>query len=580
MQKLQGIAVSPGVVIGEAFVLSNEGIRIPRYTVARDAVDHELHRLNMAIQELAEELEQNRDSIAGELGEGYGEIFEAHLQILNGFKLRSDLEQLVQEKAYSPEHAVNVTFNRYARVFQDSGNPHMAERANDMFDLEKQLLRRLLGREREELSDLKTPVLVLASNLTPSETAHLNREFVLGFVTEEGGSTSHTAIVASALEIPAIVGTGPFLSNVSGGDSVIIDGDAGVVIIDPDEATLERYYLRAESAKTAAVELETIVDLPAMTLDGCKIELHGNIEFPYEAAHCLERGGDGIGLYRTEFLYLDRVGEPDEETHYKAYMEVAEAMQGLPVTIRTFDMGADKIPYLSTISAGEENPMLGLRSIRLALRNRSMLHLQLRAILRANADANLRVMFPLISTLTELRRAKMIVKDVIDDLHESGERFSPDIPIGMMVEVPSAAILIDQFVEEVDFLSIGTNDLVQYCLAVDRGNRDVVNLYNSEDPAILRLIRRTIREGDRKKIPVSLCGQMAGNPLYTMLLIGLGLRYFSASPSALLEVKKVCREVSLEQCREVARYVTSLESAGEIKRYLRSQLSQLNPRPE
>ncbi len=575
MQKLQGIAVSPGVAIGEALVMDNEGFRIPRRFLARDAVENELERLSLAFDAAAREIEHNRDAVSRELGKEYAAIFEAHLQMLRDPRLRGELDQMVRERHYSPEYAVSRTLRRYAKVFQSLDSGYMAERANDIFDIEKRLLRNLLGRRREQISNLTSPVLVLAHNLTPSETANLDRRFVRGFVTETGGAGSHTAIVAEGLEIPAVVGTGPFLTDVSGGDVVIIDGDQGLVILHPDEETIARYRHEVEQRRTMAARLESLRDLPAETQDGVRVQLDGNIEFPHEVGHCLDRGADGIGLYRTEFLYLGADVEPDEEAHYNAYAEVVQAMAGRPVVIRTLDLGADKLstPGLDI----ERNPFLGLRSIRISLRNTELFRTQLRAILRASALGDVRIMFPLISTMLELRQAKMVLADVMEDLEEHGRPFNRDLKIGMMVEVPSVVIMIDQFVEEVDFLSIGTNDLIQYTLAVDRSNKDVASLYTASDPAILKLIELSVQAARRRGIPVNLCGQMSGNPLYTMLLLGLGLRQMSVPPSAVPEIKKICRSVTIAQCEEVAARARRLEHARDVKRYLKEELKQVLP---
>ncbi|MEX0865832.1 MAG: phosphoenolpyruvate--protein phosphotransferase [Pirellulales bacterium] len=576
MQRLQGIAVSPGVAIGEALVIDHEGFRIPRRFVARDTVDFELERLDTAIASSAAEIEKNRDAISAELGEHYGAIFGAHLQMLNDHKLREELESLVRKQHYSPEYAVSRVLRRYAKVFQSVNTGFLAERANDIFDIEKRLLHNLLGRRREELTRLSSPVVVLAHNLTPSETASLDRRFVQGFVTEVGGPGSHTAIVAEEMEIPAVVGTGKFLTDVSGGDMVIIDGDHGLVILQPDEETIARYRHEAEEIRTLAARLEALADQPAETLDGHRVQIYGNIEFPHEVGHCMERGADGIGLYRTEFLYLNAKTEPTEETHFDAYASVIDALGGRPVVIRTLDLGADKMANLPQ-PEDERNPVLGLRSIRLSLRNLKGFRIQLRACLRASILGDVRLMFPLISTILELRQAKMVLGDVMEDLQESGVAFNREMPIGMMVEVPSAVMMIDRFAEEVDFLSIGTNDLIQYTLAVDRGNKDVATLYNASDPSVLRLIEMTLKAAKVADIPANLCGQMSGNPVYTMMLLGMGLRQFSVAPGSILEVKKVCRSVTLEQCEAVARRALVMESAREIKSYLREELHNVVP---
>jgi len=570
MQRLQGIAVSPGVAIGEALVIDTEGFRIPRRFVARELVQDELERLSKAIAAAGAEIERNREAVSRELGDQYAAIFDAHLQMLRDPKLWGELEGMIRDRHYSPEYAVSRTLRRYAKAFQNAQHSRLAERASDIFDIEKRLLRHLLGRRREGLSRLTSPAVILAHNLTPSETANLDRRFVLGFVTEVGGPGSHTAIVAEALELPAVVGVGPFLSDVAGGDQVIIDGDQGLIILQPDPPTVEHYRLQAEVQRSAAARLVELRDLPAETADGVRIELMGNIEFPHEVEHCVERGSDGIGLYRTEFLYLTSDREPTEEDHYEAYCRVARAMGDRPVVVRTFDMGADK--FMPGVADEERNPFLGLRSIRLSLRNLPLFRTQLRAILRASAEGNLHVMFPLIATLQELRQAKTVLSDVMEDLEESRVAFNRQIPIGMMVEVPSAVMMIDHFVEEVSFLSIGTNDLIQYTLAVDRGNKEVANLYNASDPAMLRLIDMTLKSAHRRGIPANMCGQMSGSTTYTQLLIGLGLRHFSVAPGAIPEIKRVVRQSTVPDCQRIAKRAMGMESAQTINNYLREEL--------
>jgi len=357
---------------------------------------------------------------------------------------------------------------------------------------------------------------------------------------------------------------------------VIIDGDEGRVILRPDEATLFRYRQQAELQRNQAQRLEALRDLPAETTDGVHVELCANIEFPREVVACRARGADGVGLYRTEFLYLGSSHDPTEEDHFRAYSEVVQAMQGKPVVIRTLDLGADKMG-LGPRSEHEKNPFLGLRSVRLSLRNLPLFRRQLRAILRASALGDVRVMFPLISTLGELRQAKSVLTDLMDDLDAEGVPFNRQLPVGMMVEVPAAATLIEWFVQEVDFLSIGTNDLIQYTLAVDRGNRDVASLYNAADPAILHLVRRVVAAGDQARISTSLCGQMSSSPLFTMLLLGLGLRHMSVPPSAIPEVKRVCRQVSLAQCEAVAQKALRLDTALEVNDYLKQELAHAVP---
>ncbi|HOP78368.1 MAG: phosphoenolpyruvate--protein phosphotransferase [Thermogutta sp.] len=576
MMRFQGIAVSSGVAIGKAVVIGQDVFSIPSQYVAADAVEQEISRFHQAVETAAKAIERNRDLVTQELGPKSGAIFQAHLEILRDQKIHADIERLIREKQYSPERACTEVLRRYADVFRRLPNPEFAERAYDVMDIERQLLRALLGEPRRSLSHLTSPAILLARNLTPSEVANLDRKMIKGFVTELGGPTSHTAIVAQGLGIPAVVGTGPFLAEVAGGDTVIVDGDRGIVIVHPDEETLREYDQEVRSIQAFTAELEKLHDLPAVTLDGTPINIYGNIEFPHEAVLCLKHGAEGIGLYRTEFLYLGRSDLPSEEDHYRAYREVIEAMGDRIVTIRTFDLGADKVAAQFGFEK-EPNPCLGLRSIRLALRHLELFRTQARAILRASVLGNIQVMFPMIATVAELRQAKLIWADVMEDLAENGIPFRHDIPIGIMVEVPSVAIMIDRFLDEVDFVSIGTNDLIQYTLAVDRTNRNVVSMYNPTDPAVLRLIAYTIQEANRKGVPVSLCGQMASHPLYTMLLIGLGLRKLSVTSSAIPEVKKVCRSVTLEQCERVARRALEMENARNIHAFLREQLVKVVP---
>lgn len=576
MQRLQGIAVSPGVAIGEAVIFGNEGFRISRRFLPREAVSKELARLDEAILAAGKEIDLNRQRVAEQLGDDYAAIFSAHLQMLQDPKLRDELEQMIRDRHYSPEYSVSRALRRYAKVFLSLEGDTMAERANDVFDIEKRLLRHLLGDRREGMGELTSEVLILAHNLTPSETANLNPDYVKGFVTETGGPGSHTAIVAEAMDIPAVVGTGPFLTEISGGETLIIDGDNGLVILQPDEETLARYRHELDEHLQLAAKLATLRDLPSDTLDGQHITLLGNIEFPAEVQQCKDRGAEGIGLYRTEFLFLTSDVQPSESDHLTAYREVLQAMEGSPVVMRTLDLGADKIPNFP-MPDDERNPFLGLRSIRLALKHVDMFRIQLRAMLRANTLGNLRIMFPLITNLIELRRAKMVLSDAMEDLEEEGIPFSRQVEVGMMVEVPSAVVMMDHFVEEVDFFSIGTNDLIQYALAVDRSNKDVASLYTGSDPSILRLIKMAIDTAGQHGRPISMCGQMCGNPIYTMLLLGLGLRHFSIVPAAIPEIKRVCRSVTIAQCEEFAARVMSFESARDVKTALREELLNVLP---
>lgn len=575
----RGIAVSPGIVTGPAFVLGTEVTRARRRFVPASTVDAEIARLHSALAAVAEQLEEHRHQATEQLGEQYGRIFGAHLEMARDPALVRDVEELIRQKSYSPEYAAAYSLDRSAKMLRALPNQHLAERAADILDLKKRILQQLQGEQRQVLENLKSPVVVLAGNLTPSETARLNRELVLGFATEVGGHTSHTAILAGALEIPAIVGVGEFLSEVSGGETVILDGNRGELIIEPDQETLRKYVDTRAKIQSVSQRRESLSALPAETSDGVRIQLMGNIEFPEEVEHCTERGADGVGLYRTEFLYLGNDFEPTEEDHFRAYQRVVSAFPDKPVVIRTLDLGADKTPQaLDGIVNRSPNPVLGLRSIRMSLQNQTLFKTQLRAILKAAVGGDVRIMFPLVSSLLEIRQARMMVGDVIEDLEDDGDvEFARDVPIGMMVEVPSAVLLIEEFAREVDFFSIGTNDLIQYTLAVDRSDPAVASLYNSGDPAILRQIQRVVDVANDRNLPVTVCGQMSSDPVYAPLLIGLGLRQLSVAPQAIPELKEVIRQLTLPQAKRIAKHAMSLELARDVESYLHSELKKISP---
>ncbi|MGI5831213.1 MAG: phosphoenolpyruvate--protein phosphotransferase [Thermoguttaceae bacterium] len=575
MKIYQGFGVSSGIAIGQVMALDNGRARVQRRFVRKNDIVREVRRLEEAIQETAAQIESDRDSVSKELGVEYGHIFGAHLQIISDKKLREELVNHVKVDHYTPEYAVTSVFDRHAdRLKSISGDVGISERANDIYDIQKRLLRRLMGIRRENIVSMGHPVIIAANNLTPSETCTMDRGSILAFVTETGGQGSHTAIVASALQIPAVLGVGSFLDEIDDGDIAIVDGKKGVVILDPDEATIQSYEDQIRRNKTILQQYSTETDKPAVTTDGVEVSVYGNIEFPYEARICLEKGAKGIGLYRTEFLYLAASPSdlPSEDTHFEAYKQVVEAMEGKVTTIRTFDLGADKLPDLMMSRQIERNPFMGVRSIRLSLRNTQMFRKQLRAILRASAYGKVRVMFPLISTILEYRQARMIFSDVCEELYEAGIPFDESIPVGMMVEVPATVIMLDTFVREVAFFSIGTNDLVQYTLAVDRSNEGVGRLYNNEDPAVLRLLREAIRVPNMYAKPVSLCGQMGSNPIYTMLLLGLGLRDFSVSPQTIPEIKALCRKVSITECCRVAEAAMRMETARDVRNFLKAEM--------
>ncbi len=577
MNMVHGIPVSSGIAIGKAFVQATEGFRIPKQFIDAGALEAEVARFLHAVDLAQHEIAMNRDSTRVALGQTFADIFEAQLQILLDPKLQSDISALIRSNSFSAEHAVTVVMGRHTDTLQKIKNSYIAEKVNDIRDIEKRLLRHLLGVDKETLAVLKAPVILLATNLTPSETANLDKRFVQAIVTESGGPGGHTAILAAALEIPCVVGTGPFLANVDGGDMLIVDGNSGHVYVRPGKETLDQYHRLKEADSTRIESLDSFKTLEAVTKDGTRIDVHANIEFPFEADNALLYGADGVGLFRTEFLYLTRKTDPTEDEHFHAYKQVIETMGDKPVVIRTFDFGDDKASGRHN-SAVEHNPALGLRGIRLALRRWNLFRIQLRAILRASVYGDLRIMFPLISTVKEFRQAKRTaLREVMDELHDEQIPFNAQLKVGMMVEVPSAAIMLDKFAEDADFFSIGTNDLIQYTMAVDRGNSNVNELFSAEDPAPLRLIRRIVSVSDSRKVPVSLCGQMGGTPHSVVLLLGLGLRSVSCSPRSIPKVKQICRYITVADCQAIARKALRMSNAKDIRDYVKNKLKYLAP---
>lgn len=588
MEIKRGIAVSPGVAIGPALVVDTEGYRIPQRFIDRGQRGDERARLRAALAAAAKEAQVRQETINQKLGKQYGAIFAAHALLIEDPELIREYDALI-DKNYTAEYAVSQVIRRHAKALESLMSAQFSTRSADLFDIEKAILRQLLGSKSEELKHLKEPVIVLAHDLTPSETAALDPKLVYAFATEAGGRASHTAIMAGMLEIPAVVGLGRFLTDLSGADEVIVDGNRGVLIIDPDEETREHYIETQQTIGTFLRELSELRDLPAETKDGVRVQLMGNIEFPQEVQHCQDRGADGVGLYRTEFLYLNKTADPDETEHVDAYMAVLRSLGSKPVVIRTLDLGADKFANRVENQHEERNPSLGLRSVRLCLRSLALFKTQLRAILRASAYGDVRIMFPMISTLLELRQCKMILAEVKEDLEEENIAFNRKLPVGTMIEVPSAALMARELAREVDFFSIGTNDLIQYTLAADRTNETVANLYSAGDPAVLRLIAQVVAAaqaqaspgdngaGPQRTVEVSVCGEMSGDPIYTLLLLGLGLRQLSVTPQNIPEIKKVIRTATLTEAKDVAAAALKLDTARDVNNYLRDRTRRILP---
>ena len=575
MEIKKGIAVSPGISIAKSLVIDSEDYLIPRRLIGNSQRGDEIQRVRDAFGNAIDELTE-LEAAQNQTSSKIKDIFAVHMRFLHDRSLRKKITDFIQSELVTAEYAVSNTLREIASQFTKVKDSYISERAADIYDIERRLLKHLLGKKREEVGHLAEEVVIIARELSPIQTAGFNREFVKGIASDAGGRTSHAAIVARSLGIPAVVALEDLTALVSGGDTVIVDGNRGIVIVNPDKQTTEQYRQYAREFEELEHKLDTIREKPAVTRDGTKITLLGNIEFPEEAQVVLEKGGDGIGLYRTEFLYLNTVHEPTEQQQYQAYSQTVEVFGDRPVVIRTLDLGADKYTQ-SKRFVPEPNPFLGLRSIRFCLQNLMMFKTQLRAILRASVLGHVKIMFPLITTRHELMQAKMILHDVMEDLAEESIEYNRDVQVGIMIETPSAALTAFSLARDVDFFSIGTNDLTQYTLAVDRGNELVSTLYSPADPAVLRLIRTVIQDAHKAQIDLSVCGEVASEPEYIMLLLGMGVRTISLAPPMLPEIKQVVRSVTIEDCNKVARKVLSMNNERHISSYLRAAARKILP---
>ena len=576
METIQGIPVSSGIAIGRAFVLDAVERYVPEQKIQPEDVESEIERLWLAIGGALEELKELRTKTEEELGADPAKILDFHIGILQDPTLITPVQERIREGLINAERAVAERFEQLAQQFRGMGSSVFRQKANDIIDLDRRVLGRLLGQTDDRLAEIEGAVVLVAHELTPSQAASIDRDKILAIATDAGGRTSHTSIIARALQIPSVVGCHALTSTTQDGDRVIVDGEQGVVLVRPEEPVVHSYKERQVDQQAKQLEVRGFSSLEPVTQDGTRIQLLGNIEFPEEATTTIEYGGDGVGLYRTEFLWLTRNHAPSEEEQFETYRKAIELLDGKPLTIRTLDLGADKYTQQQA-EEPERNPFLGLRSIRYCLQNLPMFKTQLRAIVRASAFGPMKIMFPLVSTVMELRQTKMLLRDVCEELEEEGIPFDRNLETGMMVEVPSAALMAKVFASEVSFFSIGTNDLIQYTLAVDRGNERVANLYTGAHPAVLQLIKSVVRAARRRSVEVSICGEIAAEPIYTMLLIGLGIRTLSLVPSQIPHIKRVIRSVDIERCERVARKIGTFDSERQVLNCLRDELRKVNP---
>jgi phosphoenolpyruvate-protein phosphotransferase (PTS system enzyme I) len=572
----KGIAASPGIAIGKAFVLDQEDIAIKKREISEAEIEQDIERFREAIRKTEEELLDTKEKVSHKLGAKHARIFDAYLLILEDPVFVEETIQRIRKNALNVEYVFTQTLDKIVKVFNSIDDEYLKERSKDIQNLGKRVLKFLVGEEKESLAHLEDKVIVVASDLTPSDTVAMREENVLGFATDRGGKTSHTTIMAQSLEIPAVVGLKDITQKVTTGDIIILDGNQGMVILNPDETALKEYRKQQRKLKQEEKELKKLKLLEAKTLDGYKVEMMANIEVPEEIDSVIKHGAEGIGLYRTEFLYLNRSDMPGEEEQWYAYKKVAKAMYPLPVVIRTIDVGGDK--FLSVAGTPQEiNPFLGLRAIRLCLKHTDIFRMQLRAILRASALGNVKIMYPMISGIEELQKSNQILKEVKDELVKERVPFDHHIQVGAMIEIPSAALTAEVLAQEVDFFSIGTNDLIQYTMAVDRVNESVAYLYEPLHPAVLSLIKRVIDAAHKENKKVAVCGEMAGDPAVTLTLLGMGLDEFSMGSTSIPKIKKIIRSVTRKEAVALTRQVLNQTNTASIKKIIKQIELDKNP---
>ncbi|MGD0622353.1 MAG: phosphoenolpyruvate--protein phosphotransferase [Thermacetogeniaceae bacterium] len=577
---LKGIAASPGIAIGEAYVYSKGRVNVYNSSIDQMNKDTEIKRFQDAVAASKKQLEVIYLDVLKKMGEDEAEIFKAHMMLLEDPMLQEKTYEAIRSRSINAEVALNSTLEEICGMLANLDDEYIRERAADIKDVGDRILNNLTGRNLyNPLSRLVKDVIVVSKELVPSDTAQMRADKVLGFATEMGGKTSHVAIMARSLEMPAVVGVRNIASIVNEGDILIVDGNEGIVSVNPTESELEEYKQKKAKYTAECIELEKLRSLDAVTLDGKKVELAANIGMPDDVDAALRYGAKGVGLYRTEFLYMNRDLLPSEEDQFMAYKKVAEEMRDYSVIIRTLDIGGDKgLPYIDFPE--ELNPFLGWRAIRLCLDRTDILKTQLRAILRASHYGKLMIMYPMITSISEIKKANSVLKEAKEELQAESLPFDENILVGIMVETPAAAIIADKLIQEVDYFSIGTNDLTQYTLAVDRGNEKISQMYQPLHPAVLRLVKYAIDTSHADGKWTGICGELAGDEKATLLLLGLGLDEFSMSAAAIPRIKKIIRSSSYEESRKIAEKALSMNTAEEVAEYLkhdsRSIRAQLN----
>ena len=563
MKRLTGIGASEGVAIGKVLLFTEEEMIIPEVRDENSTIEAELTKLEDGLKKSKTQLIAIREKVKEKMGEDKAAIFDGHILLLEDEDLIMEVEDKIKGEGLPAAKALHDGINEYCEMISKLDDPYLRERAADLQDIGKRWLKNLLGIRIKDLSNLEPNTVVVTYDLTPSDTAQLDLENCVGFLTEVGGKTAHSAIMARSLELPAVVGIKGVLNGVKEGETVIMDGEEGELFLYPSPELIAEYVAKKEKLAAEKEELKKLISEEAVTTDGRKVDIWGNIGSPNDVDAVIASGATGIGLYRTEFLFMNSDHCPTEEEQYEAYKVVVQKMQGKPVTIRTMDIGGDKeLPYLDLPK--EMNPFLGYRAIRISLENKDMFKTQLKAILRASHYGQIKIMYPMISSVNEIRKANEILEECKNELDEIGQLFDRNIKVGIMVETPSTAIIAYKFAKEVDFFSIGTNDLTQYFLAVDRGNEMVSALYNSFNPAVLEAIQKVIDAAHNADISVSMCGEFAGDKKATKLLLGMGLDSFSMSASSTLQVKKIIRSSSYAEAQKYRDIILQQDTPAEV----------------
>ncbi len=565
--ELTGIAASPGITIGKAFLINRAKLKIPERKINYEDVVYEVEKFYKCLNEIIENITSLKNKLDGDNFTEEVLLIDMQLLLLNDSQVSKKTVEIIKEKKINSEWALKIVLDNILKKFDEMDDQYIAERKNDIKQIFSKVMNCLMGQKFSNFEEIKKPVILIGHDFSPSETIQMNFTKIKGFITEVGSKTSHTAIIARSQEIPAIVGVSNITDIINGGDDIILDGFTGTVYVNPDKGLIEKYHAQKQNYLALIKKLTDKKDRPAITKDGKQIDIYGNIEMPQEIESVFEHGGEGIGLFRTEYLYLSKDNLPSEDEHFSVYESIAKKLYPKPVVVRTIDIGGDK--FLDNYHKDEQlNPAMGLRAIRFCFREKEIFKTQLKGILRARAAYdNIKILIPMVSGIKEISDTKKLISECKDELN-----ITRDIELGIMIEIPSAAIISDIFAKKVDFLSIGTNDLIQYTLAIDRLNQDVTYLYEPAHPAVLRLIETTVKSAKQNGIKINMCGEMAGEVLYTPILVAMGIDALSMNPVAIPFVKEIICNLTMDESKKILKDIMQFEDCKTIEAYLKEEM--------